>query len=451
MRWNETWRSLGPQMLEEMNHLALGEAKEWLDDWKRRALPYPELVRLLWRFASIPREAETEAYLVQVVDIGLLTESLLRHPSDTGWGIAQDLLLRLVARRPKFLETAEGNDERVGLEQAWHQRRPDLADWEPRSVIAREGLSGLMEHLVKQTLQRDVGTVLPSLWRVSGDLASYWAGEDRWALMRLASRWQALAANQSEVLGMAGWTVEEGDITRPLDFYRYFQGTLEEHLPNNPHPNPDQAFFQVYRDGQVQILLQKFARVSLSLKTQDLRWLVGQLMVDALSGADESVWDFLSRQALGVMDMLMLSRAHRSHTEERHLVWSAWGWALAALLAAGYHGHQTTMGVSVHSDEVPVEDLWQAIDHGDPERSLQTALQLGDAVGELWPLLQEEATVVGNPIGIRLMAMATCARMTAPPMATHRILPAVVRFMARTRRTDWVGDGGGSQSLNHPT
>lgn len=438
-------------MLDEMNRLSLGEAIGWLEDWKRRALPYPELVRLLWRFATIPRESETEAYLVQIVDIGLLTENLLHHPSDTGWGIAQELLLRLLARRPKFLVVAEASDERVGLEQAWHLRRPDLAEWETHLVIAREGLSGLMEHLVKQTLHRDVGTVLPSLWRVSSDLASYWAGEDRWALMRLVSRWQALAANQSEALGLAGWTVEEGDMTRPLDFYRYFQGTLEEHLPSNPHPNLDQTFYQVYRDGQVQKLLQLFARVSQSLKTQDLRWLIGQLMVDALCGADRSTWDFLSRQGLGVMDMLMLSRAHRSQVEERHLVWSAWGWGLAALLAAGYRGHQSPTGVSATSGQVPVEDLWQAIDQGDPERSFQTALQLGDAVGELWPLLQEEVTVVGNPISIRLMAMATSARMVAPPMATHRVLPAVARFMALTRRTDWVGGGERSQSLKRPT
>jgi hypothetical protein len=268
--------------------------------------------------------------------------------------------------------------------------------------------------------------------------------------MRLVSRWQALAANQSEVLGLVGWAVEEGDITRPLDFYRYFQGTLEEYLPNRPHANPDQAFFQGYRDGQVQSLLQAFARVSLSLKTQDLRWLLGQLMVDALSRADESVWDFLSRHGLGVMDMLMLSRAHRSQSEERHLVWSAWGWALTALLAAGYSGHQTTPGASSSFGHVPVEDLWQAIDHGDPERSFEIALQLGDAVEELWPLLREEVTVVGDPIGIRLMAMATGARVIAPPMATHRLLPAVTRFMARTRRKAWVDDGDRSRSLKRP-
>ncbi len=447
MRWDETWRSLGPQMLDEMGRLTIADQSAWLQYWRQRALPYPEFVRLLWRMAVTPRESEAEAYLNDIADIGLLIENLVRHPDDTGWGIAEDLFARLLRRRGPFLESSSLIEENMGLEQAWMAKRPDVAEQEARNVIHREGLSGLMERLVKQPIQRDVGGILPSLWRVSGDLASYWAGEDPWSLMRLACRWQAMAADKAPVQGLAGWTVEEGDVTRPLDFLRYFQSILQEHLPSIASANPDQALTQVYDDGHIQSLLQYFARVSLSLKTQDLRWLIAELMVDALGTVSPSMWEFFSRQTVGVIDLMTLSTAHRSAGEERHLVWSAWAWGIAAMSVAGY---RIAPAIPRGTSRYPVEDLWVAMEHADVEASYALAAGLGDAVRELWPLLREEATVLGNPVAIRAVAAAQAARRLAPPMAGHRLLPAVVSLMAGVRTADLVGDVGRSRSVKRP-
>ncbi len=434
MRWDETWRALGPQILDELNQLDKTDRTAWLAEWRGRSLPYTEFVRILWRWAVLPRESESAAYLTDIVDLGLLTENLVRHPMDTGWLIIDRVLADLLEHRSRLMVNPYPTQESRGLEHAWNYRRPDVADWETKLVIEREGLEGLMERVVKDSLQQDIGTSLPSLWRVSTSLASYWAGEESWALVRLASRWQAMEPSLDMGHTRIGWTVEEAHVSRPLDYAVYFRDKFDECLVGPSHAEATTRVRDYFENDQLQNLLQRFAEVSSSLKTADLRWYASQLLLEALCSADGSTLDFLSRHVLGALDVMTLSMAQHSAAEERRLVWSAWGWGVAAFFAAGHRGTLPS-NVATLDHPLAVEELWSAIDRGESETAYMMARGLGASVGELWPLLREEASVVGDPIAIRMVAAAELSRRFAPPLAGHRLLPVVVRLLARCRVT----------------
>lgn len=430
--WDQTWRALGSQILEEMNHLDNENRTEWLAEWRARSLPYPEFLRILWRWAVLPRESESASYVADIVDLGLLTESLTQHPTETGWLIVDRVLADLLERRSRLVVNAYPTHESKGLERAWSARRPDVADWETKLVIAREGLEGLLDRVVKHPLPQDIGTSLPSLWRVSMSLASYWAGEDSWSLVRLASRWQATDPTLDVSRGLLGWTVEEAPVARPLDYTRYFRDQFNQTLSDGMK-TPSLSHLD-FDDGKVHTLLQRFAAVSSALKTEDLRWYASQLLLESLSYADGSVLDFLSRHVLGALDVMMLSRAQRSAIEERRLVWSALGWGVAAFFAMGYQGTPDS-NEAMREDPLAVEEVWGAIDRGDSEVAARLAQGLGASVRELWPLLQEEASVTGQSVAIRMVAAAGRARCFAPPFGDYRLLPVVVRLLARCRAT----------------
>lgn len=434
MRWDETWRALGSQILDEMNQLDNENRVEWLAEWRARSLPYAEFLRILWRWAVLPRESESASYVADIVDLGLLTESLTQHPMETGWVIVERVLADLLQRRSRLLVDAYPTYESKGLEQAWNARRPDAADWETKLVIEREGLEGLLGRVVKYPLPQDIGTSLPSLWRVSTSLAAYWAGEDSWSLMRLASRWQAMEPTLNVSRGLVGWTVEEAHGTRSLHYGLYFRHKFNESLSEVKRVQTSASGHLDFDDGKVHTLLQSFAAVSSSLKTDDFRWYASQLLLESLSYADDSVLDFLSRHVLGALDVMWLSRAHRMANEERRLVWSALGWGVAAFFAVGYPGTPDSRDV-VREHHLAVEEVWGAIDRGESEAAAGMAQGLGVSVRELWPLLQEEASVMGHPVVIRMVAAAERARCFAPPLADYRLLPIVVRILARCRST----------------
>ncbi len=432
MKWDETWRALGPQILDELNQLEEKNRTTWIAEWRGRALPYTEFVRILWRWVVLPRESESEAYLTDIVDFGILTENLVQHPMETGWMIVDRVLARLLERRSRLLINPYPTQESRGLEHAWGTHRPDVADWETKLVLEREGLSGLLDRVVKYPLQHDIGTGLPSLWRVSLSLASYWAGEEPWALVRLASRWQAMEKNMVTGRGLIGWAVEESHLTRPLDYERYFRGIFEESLREANSHTGKPSVQEYFEESQIQDLLQRFADVSSGLKTADLRWFASYLLLEALSDANPSSLDFLSRHVLGAIDVMRLSMAQHSPAEERRLVWSAWGWGLTAFFAVGHKMRAQPALPTVHQP-LAVEELWSAIDRGDSETAFAMAQGLGGSVGELWPLLREEASVVGDFISIRMMAAAVLSRRFAPPLADHRLFPVVVKLLARCR------------------
>ena len=434
MRWDETWRALGSQILEEMNQLDNKNRIEWLAEWRARSLPYAEFLRILWRWAVLPRESESASYVVDIVDLGLLTESLTQHPMETGWVIVDRVLADLLQRRSRLLVDAYPTHESKGLQQAWSTRRPDVADWETKLVMEREGLEGLLDRVIQYPLPQDIGTSLPSLWRVSMSLASYWAGEDSWSLMRLASRWQAMEPTPDASRGLVGWTVEEASGARSLDYGRYFRDKFNESVAGvkrvqaSPPAHPD------FDDGKVHTLLQSFAAVSSSIKTENFRWYASQLLLESLSHPDNRALDFLSWHVLGALDVMWLSRAHRAANEERRLVWSALGWGMAAFFAVGHPGTPDS-GDTVKEDHLAVEEVWGAIDRGESEVAARMAQGLGESVYELWPLLQEESSVMGQSVGIRMVAAAERARCFAPPLADYRLLPMVVRILTRCRAT----------------
>jgi len=140
---------------------------------------------------------------------------------DSGKGLSD-----LLEHRNRILVSPYPTQESKGLEHAWSSQRPDVADWETKLVIEREGLEGLLERVAKSPLPQDMGTALPSLWRVSTSLAGYWAGEQSWALVRLASRWQAMDPGVDRSRGLIGWTLEEAHVTRPIDYGLYFATSL---------------------------------------------------------------------------------------------------------------------------------------------------------------------------------------------------------------------------------
>ncbi len=427
MATSQSWRALGPELVEQMRGLMPYEADDWVREWRTRNLPLKEFLRAVWQFANAPRLRENERVFYERVDAGCGIRTLTGRNSAAGWPIATRLLQRLLVMLggdciPLARETGSGAGS---VQDAWREGRRDQAELRTAQLLRQFGARALFPQLASSGMPAPVLTFLPSLWHLSALLQEWWPAVEPWAGLRLVTRAQAswtVSHNQPPVLLPA----EEHADFRSWNDTAYIMDLIRT---ARQKLNPPQDIGACYAPGGAGALVEQMAQGSGNWSNRRLAALLVEASALAVTATRVTEADQVSRHLLAVMDWLRLSQFASSAPDERAAIWAAWGWFFAVALAF-LPADGDVLTVAVPFDERDERILWSALQEGDAEEAVARAAAVGD-VGEIWEDVEDEASVMAAPEALRMIWAYKPWLQESPFRAS--LLPAVIRIMAQAR------------------
>jgi hypothetical protein len=431
----QSWRSCGPELVQQMGQLSPFEAAAGVSEWRRRNLPLNQLLRSLWQFANLPRAHESEKMFHERMDAGTVILSAIRGDFTAGWPVASRLLHRVLAvLGTDLLMMSEPHSAAGTLREAWQAGRLGDAQIRTAEIVRATGPGTIIGHAMSASSPAPVLTFLPSLWRISLLLHNFWPPMDPdngfCAATRAQASWMSSLQRMPDLL-----PAREASEYRPWNGSPYILDQVR--AVKNKIRLPADVFACYQNPDGAGALVHQLARCSAPVSTRRLTSLLVDTCAFSVAQGEVTNTALLSRHILALMDWLALARFAGSDSEERAAVWTAWGWYFAIALA--WMSGDGTVGESGARpfDEEDERRLWNAVRDGRADEAVAVAFRLGD-IGEIWADIEDDAMVSACPAALR---MVSAFKPWVHAYAfRNALLPAVVRIMAQSRAMIFIYD-----------